>query len=73
MIPPASKGNVQSTGEDARLTKKVANLRIHVERAIDRIKWFRLLENTIPLTLVPYIDDIITVCAALCNFYDNLV
>lgn len=73
IIPPAAKGQVQSIGKETKLTKKVANLRIHVERAINRIKWFRILQNTIPITLIPLIDDIVTTCAGLCNLYDALV
>ena len=73
IIPPGARGQVQSIGKEAKLTKKVANLRIHVERAINRIKWFRILQNTLPITLVPLIDNIVTTCAGLCNFYDALV
>jgi hypothetical protein len=73
VIPPAAKGQNQATGAEARMTKKIANLRIHVERAINRIKWFRILQNTIPISIVPYIDDIITTCASLTNLYDPLV
>jgi len=45
-------------------TKKVANARIHVERAINRIKWFKILSNVLPLTLIPLFDDILLVCSA---------
>ena len=37
-IPPAAQGNRQMTGQKVKKTKKVANLRIHVERAIQRLK-----------------------------------
>ena len=73
VIPPPARGKVQSTGGDVKLTKKVANLRIHVERAIGRLKWFRILQNTLPITLVPLIDHIVIICAALCNLHNNLV
>jgi len=37
-VPPASSGWEQQTAEDVAKTKKIANARIHVERAIGRMK-----------------------------------
>ena len=48
-------------------TKEVANLRIHVEQAINRIKTFRILKTVLPVTMLHHCDDIIVTCAALCN------
>ena len=72
-IPPPSAGIEQQTREAVQKTKKIANARIHVERAIGRLKWFSLLKNVLPVNLVPLIDDIIIVCAALCNLLPPLV
>lgn len=72
-IPPSAKGQEQMTAEDVSTTKKVANLRIHVERAINRMKTFQILKNTVPISLVPYIDDILCICAAICNMQSPLV
>ena len=69
-IPPASSGWDQYLMKEK---KKIAKLRIHVERAIGRIKVFRILNTTLPITLVSLIDDIMVVCAALCNLQDLLV
>ena len=45
LIPPStSKGN-QGTCRDTRETSKVANARMFVEKAIARIKWFRILKT----------------------------
>ena len=38
----AAKGN-RMTSSDIRETSKVANVRIFVEKAIARLKWFRIL------------------------------
>jgi len=73
VLPPGAKGHEQMTGQDVMETKIVANLRIHVERAIQRLKTFRILKFQMPLTLVPLIDDIVVTCAALCNLYPHLV
>ena len=37
------------------------------DQAINQLKCFQVLKNMLPISLVPYIDDIFTVCAALCN------
>lgn len=72
-IPPPSSGLEQHSRKDVLKTKKIANARIHVERAIGRLKWFTILKNVLPISLVPLADDIIVVCAALCNLLDPLV
>ena len=72
-IPPPSGGVEQMTRSDVLKTKKVANGRIHVERAIGRMKWFAILKKVLPVTLVPLIDDILIVIAALSNLRKPLV
>jgi len=73
VIPPPGSGKSQMTRENVIKTRKVANARIHVERAINRMKWFRILSSVVPLTLVPVFDDILIICAALCNLMQPLV
>ncbi len=72
-IPPPSSGCEQQTASDVGRTKKITNTRIHVERAIGRLKWFGILKNTLPITLIPVLDDIMSVCAELCNLLPPLV
>ena len=50
-IPPFLSGNTQMPESDVILTKKVAHLRIHVERAIGHVKDFRILKDTLPATM----------------------
>jgi len=73
VIPPPGSGKPQMTRENVIKTRKVANARIHVERAINRMKWFRILSSIVPLTLVPVFDDVLIICAALCNIMQPLV
>ena len=61
------------TGPNVKKTKEIANARIHVERAIGRMKHFSILKNRLPITIVPLIDEISIVCAALCNLLPPLV
>ena len=44
VIPPGKRAKSQMTESECLKTKTVANLRIHVERAINRIKYFRILK-----------------------------
>ena len=50
-IPPFLKSGSQFSSDDVLHTKKVAKLRIHVERAIGRINEFRIFHHTIPATM----------------------
>jgi hypothetical protein len=72
-IPPPSSGIEQQTREHVHKTSRVANARIHVERSIGRLKEFSILSGTLPISLVPLIDDIMVVCAAVSNLKEPLV
>ena len=66
-IPPSvAKGN-QMASSDIRETSKVANVRIFVEKAISRIKWFRILKTQLLLLEMPLLNDIVICCCSLVN------
>ena len=67
VVPPGKHLKLQMTEAECKTTKEVANLRIHVERAINRIKTFRILKTTLPICMLQHVDDIVRSCAALCN------
>lgn len=56
-----------------KTTKAIASLRIHVERAIERLKNWKLLSQTMPVNLTPLANQMVVVAAALCNFLPPLV
>ena len=70
-IPPI-KDTPQFTEEQVEEGKKVARARIHVERAINRIKRFQIL-HYIPQFLGKYASEVFQVCAALVNFQYGLL
>ena len=72
-VPPGARLKSQMTSRECTKTKRVANLRIHVERAINRIKSYCILKNTLPITMLHHCDDILRTCAALCNLLPLLV
>ena len=66
-VPPGKRGTYQMLPHEVRKTKKIANKRILVEQVIRQLKSFKILANEFPIKLINSIDDIITVCSALCN------
>lgn len=72
-IPPFLDGRRQLPSTDVEAGRKIASLRIHVERAIGRIKCFNILKGTIPISLARLTNHIVCVCAFLTNFGPALV
>ncbi|XP_064460663.1 uncharacterized protein LOC135370770 [Ornithodoros turicata] len=65
--PPFLRQQSQLSAGDSIRTAKIARARVHVERAIQRIKIFKLLRGPIEWEMLSVIDDIITVVAGLVN------
>ena len=72
-LPPSMEGRKQLPTDQVKEGRKITSLRIHVERAIGRIKTFRILQETIPNTLARLTNQIVHVCAYLSNFHPGLV
>ena len=53
--------------------RRIASVRIHVERAIGRLKTFGLCKGTIPISMARICNQIVCVCAFLSNFQPALV
>ena len=73
-VPPFMNQSGQFSEQEMLATRRIASLRIHVERAIERIKNYHILDF-IPTTLCKsgLIDMIFFVCAMLTNFMSPLV
>ena len=72
-IPPFLGSDAQMSAEDVVRTQQIASLRIHVERAINKIKNFRIWNGVVPLSLFSVVNQMWTVCAFLCNTQDPLI
>ena len=72
-IPPFLHCNQQFTSAEVAETQQIAAVRIHVERAIERIKRFKIFSSPIPLSLTGSINQIWTVSAMLTNFKKPLI
>ncbi len=72
-IPPFMEGRQQLPPQEIESGRKIASLRIHVERAIGRMKLYSILKNTIPISLARLTNQMIFVCAFLTNFQPVLI
>lgn len=72
-VPPLLESKQQMPVEDVVKTKKIAQLRIHLERAIERVKEYRILQGVIPSTMWDSLNEVIYICCMLKNFSPPLV
>ena len=72
-IPPFLGSSAQMPAEDVVKTQEIASLRIHVERAINKIKNFHIWDGVVPLSLFGIVNQMWTVCAHLCNVQDPII
>lgn len=72
-IPPFASSAKPFSEAEVTLTKKIASHRIHIERAINQIKCFKLLKRIIPVSLFHSINAHWFNAAILTNFQDTLV
>ncbi len=54
-------------------TREIASERVHVERAIRRVKTYHILDRVIPLSMCDIANQIVTVCVLLKNFKPALI
>ena len=71
-IPAFSEGK-QLSARAVGKSRKIASVRIHVERAMERLKNFKIVQGVIPLQLKNSLNQVLTICAVLSNLQDPLV
>ncbi|KAK0135510.1 hypothetical protein N1851_028635 [Merluccius polli] len=72
-IPHFTRGKKQLSAQEVETSRRLSNVRIHIERIIGRWKTFRILTTVVPLSQVDLLDDIVIVCAALTNICKCIV
>ncbi|XP_072146248.1 uncharacterized protein [Dermacentor andersoni] len=80
-MPAFTKGKEQLSPMDVEKTRKIANVRIHVERVIGLVRnKYRILKHTLPVEVLTgeengptVLDKMVFVCAALCNMNSSTV
>ena len=73
IIPAFLDGRDQLSEEETILTQQIARERIHVERMIQRLKSFHIFDSEIPISMFGSINQLVTVCAMLCNLQDPII
>ena len=73
IIPPFLTDKNRFSKKNCKVTSNVAKAHIHVERAIAKVKDFRILNGAFPLTFKDQLDYIFTICCALNNIGPALV
>ena len=72
-IPPFLDQRPQLSAREVTETRRIAEVRIHVERAISQIKNYRILQGVLPISQAAVSSQIFTVCAYLTNFSPPVV
>lgn len=72
-VPAFSRGKPQFSEAEATVSRRISRLRIHVERAINRIKLYRILKHSLPIHHKKLMNTIVLVCAGLCNLKGPLI
>ena len=71
-IPPFLKGKQQFQSHELVESRRIASLRIHVERAMERIKNYHIFDRTLPSSMTNVAEQTFFVCAVLTNFLPPL-
>lgn len=71
-IPPFLRGNRQFTADEVSYCKRIASCRVHVERAIQRIKIYRVLRK-LQAHKRPLATKLVRVCSCLANLQSFII
>ena len=73
VLPKFLQGKKQFSKEEAAHNKKVAKLRVHVERCMERIKNWHILDRKLTITSASMASDVVVVLSAFTNFLPPLI
>ena len=58
VLPAFTRRGLPLSEEDTTNTRRIANVRVHVERVIRRLKNYRTVSQTVPINPAPKFDKI---------------
>ena len=61
------------SAKEVDASRKISNVRIHVERVFGWLTKFRILQSNIPMTQVKLLSDIMTIIVGLVNLNNSVV
>ncbi|XP_041928787.1 uncharacterized protein si:dkey-56d12.4 [Alosa sapidissima] len=73
VLPAFTKRGLPLSEEDTTNTRRIANVRVHVERVICRLKNYRIVSETVPINITPKFHKILRICAGLCNLRGDII
>ncbi|XP_033736361.1 uncharacterized protein LOC117324552 [Pecten maximus] len=73
IIPPFKRKHRKFSRRVVETTRRIANLRIHVERQMQRIKLFRILNGIMPISSADTASNVFKICTALTILYPPLI
>lgn len=73
--PPSVVNKEKMSKDDVLLTKRIASVRIHIERVIKRVRDFKMLSPhaTLHLNLVEKLDNIMIIACAIINLQQPII
>ena len=72
-VPPLLSGQSQCSEEYEIKTRRIAKHRVHVERAFQRVKSFRVLKQHLPLSMAADLNKIWVISCLLTLFFRPLI
>ena len=72
-IPPFLNDEPRLSVEDESKTRKIASVRVHVERAIRRFKTYQIIHHTLPLSMAADLKFFWVLCCYLTNLLPPLI
>ena len=72
-LPDFTRGKKQLSSFEVVRSRRLAQIRIHVERVIGMLRNFRILNNVFPLKCLDELDDIVFIICALTNLQPPIV
>lgn len=73
--PPSVSTSQKSSAEEVKLSKRIASLRIHIERVIRRVREFAFLKphSCVNHNLIYLLDSIVIIVCALVNLQEPII
>jgi len=73
--PPSVSTNAKLSKEEALETKRIASLRIHIEKVIRRLRKFSMLQPCANLSsnYIKHLDSMVIIAAALSNLQSPII
>jgi len=72
-IPAFTKGKSQLSASEVDGSRQIANVRIHIERVIGRMRKFNILNTIIPISQVDLLNDMMVCVSGLVNISPKIV